>query len=83
MKSTRLRRIGAAILIFFTFAFSGGVLAKQHKTTSHTAQIKKTSVKHQASSKKEYSRNSEISGSLPDLRKYPSGTPRKKRFSGQ
>ncbi|CAM7953851.1 MULTISPECIES: protein bax [Atlantibacter] len=80
MKSTRLRRIGAAILIFFTFAFSGGVLAKQHKTTSHTAQIKKTSVKHQASSKKEYSRNSEISGSLPDLRKYPSGTPRKKAF---
>ncbi|WP_312382202.1 protein bax [Atlantibacter subterraneus] len=80
MISTRLRRIGAAILIFFTYAVSGEVLAKQHTTTSHTAQIKKTSGKHQASSKKEYSRNSEISGSLPDLRKYPSGTPRKKAF---
>ena len=54
MISTRLRTIGAAILIFFTYAVSGEVLAKQH-TTSHTAQIKKTSGKHQASSKSDRS----------------------------
>ncbi|PRD15711.1 protein bax [Pantoea coffeiphila] len=81
MISIPKRRPGAAILMFFTLMFSGGVLAKTHaETTSHKAHVVKTSVKKQASSKQEYSRNSVKSSSLPDLRKYPSGTPRKKAF---
>ncbi|ROR13328.1 protein bax [Erwinia sp. JUb26] len=81
MISIPKRRPGAAILMFLTLIFSGGVLAKTHtETASHKAQIVKTSVKKQASSKQEYSRNSVKSSSLPDLRKYPSGTPRKKAF---
>lgn len=81
MISIPKRRPGAAILMFFTLMFSGGVLAKTHtETASHKAHVVKTSVKKQASSKQEYSRNSVKSSSLPDLRKYPSGTPRKKAF---
>ncbi len=57
------------------------VKSSTHKTKSAKA---KTSVaklsKGLASSKQEYSRNSENSSSLPDLRKYPSGTARKKAF---
>jgi Bax protein len=67
--------------MFSTLIFSGGVLAKTHtETASHKAHVTKASVKKQASSKQEYSRNSVKSSSLPDLRKYPSGTPRKKAF---
>ena len=77
---TPIRRYGAMILMLLTVAFSGEVLAKTHTaTTSHKPQITKASNK-QVSSKQEYSRNSAKSSSLPDLRKYPSGTPRKKAF---
>ena len=84
MISTPIRRFGAAILMLLTFSFSTGVLASKHEPKSHKAQLVKTKStatpsKKLASSKKEYSRNSEIA-SLPDLRKYPSGTPRKKAF---
>ncbi|NUL37925.1 protein bax [Kosakonia sacchari] len=81
MISIPMRRLGATILMFSTLIFSGGVLAKTHtETASHKAHVTKASVKKQASSKQEYSRNSVKSSSLPDLRKYPSGTPRKKAF---
>jgi Bax protein len=67
--------------MFLTLIFSGEVLAKTHeKTASHKPLITKQISKKQASSKQEYSRNSAKSSSLPDLRKYPSGTPRKKAF---
>ena len=84
MISTPIRRFGAAILMLLTFSFSTGVLASKHEPKSHKAHIVKTKSttthsKKLVSSKKEYSRNSEIA-SLPDLRKYPSGTPRKKAF---
>ena len=84
MISTHFRRFGAAILMLLTFSFSTGVLASKHEPKSHKAHIVKTKSttthsKKLVSSKKEYSRNSEIA-SLPDLRKYPSGTPRKKAF---
>ncbi|WP_058910538.1 protein bax [Entomohabitans teleogrylli] len=56
---------------------------KTAKTKKATPKTKTASVSQKgqslASSKQEYSRNS-ASGSLPDLRKYPSGTPRKKAF---
>jgi Bax protein len=70
--------------MLLTFSFSTGVLASKHEPKSHKAHIVKTKSttthsKKLVSSKKEYSRNSEIA-SLPDLRKYPSGTPRKKAF---
>lgn len=84
MISTPIRRYGAAILMLLTCIFSGSVLATTHTaTTSHKAPIvkKKNTVKvSKVSSKQEYSRNSVKSSSLPDLRKYPSGTPRKKAF---
>ncbi|XTZ38240.1 protein bax [Salmonella enterica] len=83
MISIPMRRPGATILMFFTLIFSGGVQAKTHEqTASHQAHVTKAnvSVKKEAVSKKEYSRNSVKSSSLPDLRKYPSGTPRKKAF---
>ena len=77
---TPIRRYGAMILMLLTIAFSGEVLAKTHTaTTSHKPQVIKAS-NTQVSSKQEYSRNSAKSSSLPDLRKYPSGTPRKKAF---
>ena len=80
MISTPIRRYGAAILMLLTTAFSGGVLAKTHTdTTSKKAHVIKTT-SSKVSSKQEYSRNSAKSSSLPDLRKYPSGTPRKKAF---
>ena len=66
--------------MLLTIVFSGEVLAKTHTTTSsQKSHITKTSNK-QVSSKQEYSRNSAKSSSLPDLRKYPSGTPRKRAF---
>ncbi|TCD11775.1 protein bax [Lelliottia amnigena] len=84
MISTPIRRFGATILMLLTVTFSGEVLAKTHTdTTSKKAHVIKTtttSSKSKVSSKKEYSRNSVKSSSLPDLRKYPSGTPRKKAF---
>ena len=81
MISTPLRRLGATILMFLTIVFSGEALAQTHsKTVSQKAQISKTTGKNQAISKQEYSRNSVNSSSLPDLRKYPSGAPRKKAF---
>ncbi|WP_097162337.1 protein bax [Enterobacter sp. CC120223-11] len=81
MISTPIRRYGAAILMLLTCVFSGGVLAKTHTaTTSHKAPVIKASSSSKVSSKQEYSRNSAKSSSLPDLRKYPSGTPRKKAF---
>ena len=77
---TPIRRYGAMILMLLTVAFSGEVLAKTHTaTTNHKPQVIKAS-NTQVSSKQEYSRNSAKSSSLPDLRKYPSGTPRKKAF---
>lgn len=77
---TPMRRYGAMILMLLTIAFSGEVLAKTHATqTSQKSHITEKSYK-QVSSKQEYSRNSAKSSSLPDLRKYPSGTPRKKAF---
>ncbi len=89
MISTPIRRFGAAILMLLTFSFSAGVLASKHEPKSHKAHLvttkhtaaksTTTQSKKLANSKKEYSRNSEIA-SLPDLRKYPSGTPRKKAF---
>lgn len=84
MISTPIRRFGAAILMLLTFSFTTGVIASEHQPKSHKAHVNKiksttTQSKKLASSKKEYSRNSEIA-SLPDLRKYPSGTPRKKAF---
>ena len=84
MISIPMRRYGAAILMLLTCIFSGSVLATTHTaTTSHKASVvkkvkKPSSIK--VSSKQEYSRNSVKSSSLPDLRKYPSGTPRKKAF---
>ncbi|EMK0360232.1 TPA: protein bax [Klebsiella aerogenes] len=84
MISIPMRRYGAAILMLLTCIFSGSVLATTHTATkSHKAsavkKVKKpSSIK--VSSKQEYSRNSVKSSSLPDLRKYPSGTPRKKAF---
>ncbi|MEW5561644.1 protein bax [Enterobacter asburiae] len=81
MISTPIRRYGATILMLLTCIFSGGVLAKTHTaTTSHKAPVIKASSSSKVSSKQEYSRNSAKSSSLPDLRKYPSGTPRKKAF---
>ncbi|AVY96828.1 protein bax [Lelliottia nimipressuralis] len=84
MISTPIRRFGATILMLLTVSFSGEVLAKTHTdTTSKKAHVIKTtssSSKIKVSSKQEYSRNSVKSSSLPDLRKYPSGTPRKKAF---
>lgn len=81
MISTPIRRFGATILMLLTVSFSGGVLAKTHTdTSSHKAHVIKTTSKSKVSSKQEYSRNSAKSSSLPDLRKYPSGTPRKKAF---
>ena len=88
MISTPIRRYGAAILMLLICTFSGGVFAKTHTVTKHQkasvtkhqkASVKKISYK-KASSKQEYSRNSVKSSSLPDLRKYPSGTPRKRAF---
>ncbi|AGB76234.1 putative FlgJ-like protein [Enterobacteriaceae bacterium strain FGI 57] len=80
MISTPIRRYGAAILMLLTMIFSGGVLAKTHTVTEHhKASVKKVST-NKVSSKQEYSRNSVKSSSLPDLRKYPSGTPRKRAF---
>ncbi|MGG7858717.1 protein bax [Klebsiella aerogenes] len=84
MISIPMRRYGAAILMLLTCIFPGSVLATTHTaTTSHKASVvkkvkKPSSIK--VSSKQEYSRNSVKSSSLPDLRKYPSGTPRKKAF---
>ncbi len=81
MISTPIRRFGATILMLLTVSFSGEVLAKTHTdTSSHKAYVIKTTSKSKVSSKQEYSRNSAKSSSLPDLRKYPSGTPRKKAF---
>ncbi|MEN0615446.1 protein bax [Klebsiella indica] len=84
MISTPIRRYGATILMLFTCLFSGSVLAVTHTaTTSDKASVikKKSAVKvSKVSSKQEYSRNSVKSSSLPDLRKYPSGTPRKRAF---
>ncbi|AFJ45250.1 protein bax [Shimwellia blattae] len=59
--------------------------AKAKKTTTtakkrHTALKASPKGKVLASSKQEYSRNSVSSSTFPDLRKYPSGTPRKKAF---
>ncbi|MDH6164107.1 Bax protein [Leclercia adecarboxylata] len=66
--------------MLLTMAISGEVLAKTHTdTTSKKAHVIKTT-SSKVSSKQEYSRNSAKSSSLPDLRKYPSGTPRKKAF---
>ncbi len=77
---TPIRRYGAMILMLLTLVFSSEVLAKTHTTTaSQKSHLTKASNK-QVSSKQEYSRNSAKSSSLPDLRKYPSGTPRKKAF---
>ena len=73
---TPIRRYGAMILMLLTVVFSGEVLAKAHTTTtSQKSHVTKTGHK-QVSSKQEYSRNSAKSS----LRKYPSGTPRKKAF---
>lgn len=81
MISTPIRRYGATILMLLTCAFSGGVLAQKHTATaSHKAPIIKAKSSTKVSSKQEYSRNSAKSSSLPDLRKYPSGTPRKRAF---
>lgn len=78
---TPIRRYGAMILMLLTLVFSSEVLAKTHTTTaSQKSHLTKASNK-QVSSKQEYSRNSAKSSSLPDLRKYPSGTPRKKGVS--
>lgn len=84
MISNPIRRYGAAILMLLTCVFSGSVLATTHTATkSHKAPTVKKISSTKVSSKQEYSRNSVKSSSLPDLRKYPSGTPRKKRFSGR
>ncbi|MCU6665347.1 MAG: protein bax [Silvania sp.] len=81
MISNPIRRYGAAILMLLTMAISGEVLAKTHeKTASSKVPVVKTIVTTKVSSKQEYSRNSVKSSPLPDLRKYPSGTPRKKAF---
>lgn len=80
MSLTPIRRLGGMIVMLFTLGISGEALAKQPQLMSdRSAQANSTHGKEQASSKKEYSRNS-VSSSLPDLRQYPSGTPRKKAF---
>ena len=81
MISNPILRYGAAILMLLTCIFSGSVLATTHTATkSHKAPTVKKISSTKVSSKQEYSRNSAKSSSLPDLRKYPSGTPRKKAF---
>lgn len=80
MISTPLPRLGAVIFMSLTLGLSGGVLAKQSETAArHHSQIHKAHGKSTTGNKKAYSRNS-VSDALPDLRKYPSGTPRKKAF---
>lgn len=77
---TLIKQLGAAIFMLLMVGFYNPVLASPLVTKAHnTAPIKKASSKKTANSAKEYSRKSE-NGSLPDLRKYPSGTPRKKAF---
>ena len=81
MISNPIRRYGTAILMLLTCIFSGSVLATTHTATkSHKAPTVKKISSTKVSSKQEYSRNRAKSSSLPDLRKYPSGTPRKKAF---
>ncbi|QMI03450.1 protein bax [Citrobacter sp. RHB25-C09] len=77
---TPMRRYGAMILMLLTVVFSGEVLAKTHTTTASQKSHENKTSSIKVSSKQEYSRNSAKSSSLPDLRKYPSGTPRKKAF---
>jgi len=79
MITTLIKRLGAAIILLLTISLSGQTFASQHVASQSKAPVAKVSAKKTASSKKEYSRKSEMS-SLPDLRKYPSGTPRKKAF---
>jgi Bax protein len=79
MISSRYRRVGAAVILSLAWGFAGNALASKQETgiTTHKAQT--TQSKLLTKNNKEYSRNSE-SGPLPDLRKYPSGTARKKAF---
>lgn len=80
MISTRIQQFGASILMVFALGFTSEVLAsQQEKTSSNQFRTANTNGSKLVSNKKEYSRNS-VSSSLPDLRKYPSGTPRKKAF---
>lgn len=80
MITTLMKQLGAAIFLLLSVGFYNPVLASTQIAGTHSkAPIKKVSTQKVASSKKEYSRKSENS-SLPDLRKYPSGTPRKKAF---
>lgn len=83
MITTLIKQLGAAIFLLLSVGLYNTVLASPQVAEAHNkALIKKVNTKNTAHSTKEYSRKSEIS-SLPDLRKYPSGTPRKKRFSGR
>ncbi|MBS0848077.1 protein bax [Citrobacter sp. JGM124] len=80
MITTLIKQLGAAIFLLLTVGFYNQVIASQSVTKAHnTALIQKVKSSKTAHSTKEYSRKSE-NGSLPDLRKYPSGTPRKKAF---
>ena len=80
MITTLIKQLGAAIFLLLMVGFSNPALASQAVTKAHnTAPVKKVNSSQTAKSTKEYSRKSE-NDSLPDLRKYPSGTPRKKAF---
>lgn len=83
------RRYGSVIFMLLTCLLSGNVLAASHTATKNqkVTIVKKSknkvkiNKKDKVSNKQEYSRNNVTnSRSLPDLRKYPSGTPRKKAF---
>ena len=80
MITTLIKQLGAAIFLLLSVGGYNTVLASPQVAETHSnALIKKVNTKNTAHSTKEYSRKSEMS-SLPDLRKYPSGTPRKKAF---
>lgn len=77
---TLIKRLGAVIVLLMTISLASQAVASQQTTEPHNgAPASKTISKKTVNSTKEYSRNSEID-TLPDLRKYPSGTPRKKAF---
>lgn len=80
MITTLMKQLGAAIFLLLSIGLYNTILASPLVVKAHSnAPIKKVNIQKTAFSTKEYSRKSENS-SLPDLRKYPSGNPRKKAF---
>ena len=80
MIKTLIKQLGAAIFLLLSVGVYNPVFASTQAAEAHSkAPVKKVSNKKTVYSKKEYSRKSE-NVSLPDLRKYPSGAPRKRAF---